>query len=144
MKRTMFTALLVLVAGTAAAQQVYRCGSNYSQQPCPGGTTVQVEDTRSQADAKRADAETKRQAKAADALEKERLQQEAKAAPANILPQGGTEAAQGKEAGSQKKAEAKDKAKGKARKPDYFTAVSPKKASEGTDKKKSAKSKQSS
>jgi hypothetical protein len=140
-KTTMLAALLVLAASGAGAQQVYRCGSTYSQQPCPGGATVQVEDPRTQAEVHRADAQTQRQAKAADAMEKARLQQEAKAAPANILPQGG-QVKKTQEAPSDRKADAKGQAK--AKKPDYFIAVSPKKASEGPDRKKTAKSKQSS
>ena len=143
MKKTTLIALLMLVAGSAGAQQVYRCGSNYSQQPCAGGTSVQVEDTRTQAEANRANVETKRQAKAADAMEKARLQQEAKSAPANILPQGAP-AASASEPGAEKKAEAKDKAKAKPKKPDHFTAVAPKKATDISDQKKSPKGKQSS
>jgi hypothetical protein len=135
--------------GAAAAQQVYRCGNEYSQQPCPGGKPVEVADPRTQAEAKRADAETARQSKAADAMEKARLQQEAKAAPANILPERAPVASEkpGKPAQAKEKGKAKgkeDKALGsRPKKPDYFTAVAPKKPGEAPERKKKPKDKQS-
>jgi apolipoprotein N-acyltransferase len=139
--------LAVCLHGAAAAQQVYRCGNQYSQQPCPGGKEVEVADPRSNSEAKRADAETARQAKAADAMEKTRLQQEAKAPAAVILPERAPAAkakpaqtAEGKEKDTGKE---KGKAQGnKPKKPDYFTAVSPKKPGDAPVKKK-ARDKQS-
>ena len=44
---------LFACAVPAAAQGVYRCGNTYSQQPCPGGKEVAVEDERSAAQIKR-------------------------------------------------------------------------------------------
>src|SRR5687768_7219061 len=41
MKRIVLAAL-ALAACSTGAQQVYRCGSSYSQQPCPGGTAVET------------------------------------------------------------------------------------------------------
>ena len=35
----------------AGAQPVYRCGSSYGQQPCPGGTPVAADDSRTPAEA---------------------------------------------------------------------------------------------
>ena len=141
MKTTMLAALIVLAAGAAGAQQVYRCGSAYSQQPCPGGATLQVEDTRSQADVQRANAETQRQAKAADAMEKSRLETEAKSAQAAKAPPARQSTAEAAARPADKKTGAKDKSK--VKKPEYFTAIAPKKPGEAVDKKKTSKSRQS-
>jgi hypothetical protein len=140
-KTKMLAVLLTLAAGAAGAQQVYRCGSSYSQQPCPGGATLQVDDRRTPAEVQRANAETQRQAKAADAMEKSRLQAEAKADQARQAPQVKQATAEAKARPADKKADAKDK--GKVKKPEIFTAVAPKKPGEGPDKKKSAKTGQS-
>lgn len=66
----------------AAAQNVYRCGDSYSQQPCLGGVMVPAEDARSAQQKAEAAAAARRDAKAAEALEKERLKQEAQPVPA--------------------------------------------------------------
>jgi len=143
------TLLAAGLHGAAAAQQVYRCGNQYSQQPCPGGKEIEAADPRTQSEVKRADAETARQAKAADAMEKARLQQEAKAAPANILPERAPAAKGTKSADAGDKSKAKGKGKddkaqgGKPKKPDYFTAVSPRKPGDAPDRKKKSKDKQS-
>jgi len=75
-----FVACLTLAASAQAP--VYRCGSSYSQQPCPGGSTVDVQDSRtpSQRQAHRASVQQER--RAGDSLEKDRLKQEAAAARA--------------------------------------------------------------
>lgn len=65
----------------AQAQPVYRCGDSYSQKPCPGGRAVNVEDPRSPAQREDARAAAQRDARTAQALEKERLKAEAAAAP---------------------------------------------------------------
>jgi len=71
-------ALLGLVA-TAQAQTIYKCGTTYSQTPCPGATELNVDDARDPARKQEVDAATRRDAKLAAALEKDRLQFEAKA-----------------------------------------------------------------
>ena len=71
----------------AGAQNVYKCGATYSQQPCPGGSSVAAGDNRSGEQKKQASAATQRDARLADEMEKDRLKREAQAAPANILPQ---------------------------------------------------------
>ena len=73
---------LVLIATCALstparAQKVYKCGSSYSQIPCPGGETLEPTDTRTasqQADALR---QQKQESREADRLEKARLKDEA-------------------------------------------------------------------
>lgn len=125
-------ALLALLAGTAGAQAVYRCGNQYSQQPCPDGRQVQVEDPRTAAEAKRADAETQRQAKAADAMEKARLQQEASVAKAPVRPAPAPEAP----TAGEPKGKAGHAKISKPKKPDYFTATSPRKPGDAPPKKK--------
>ncbi|MES2939955.1 MAG: hypothetical protein V4864_19920 [Pseudomonadota bacterium] len=86
---TIRIALLLLAAlgcGAASAQTVYRCGNSYSQKPCAGGTAVDAADPRSAAQAADTTAAAKRNAQAADALEKERLAQGRQAAPPVIVP----------------------------------------------------------
>lgn len=76
------TTVSLCVAALAAApalsaQTVYRCGNSYSDQPCPGGSTLGPGDTISEAQRERAKAATQRDRRTADSLEKERLAQEA-------------------------------------------------------------------
>ena len=143
--KSTFIALLLACGGLGAqAQAIYRCGNTYSQQPCADGTLVKVDDARSPGAAAAAGAETRRQAKAADAMEKARLHEEAKAAPASVMQT--TKAEPAPEPREKETAEAKKHAKKKtAKKPEYFTAVAPKKpgekAAKKTAKKKSAKEK---
>ena len=131
MKTAIFIAAS-LVAIAANAQQVYRCGNTYSQQPCDGGAVVKVDDARAPGAAAAQAAETKREQKAADAMEKSRLREEAKAAPASVMQHTKQEPPAGKKAQPEPKKDAKKQAK----KPDYFTAVTPKKPGEAPAKKK--------
>jgi hypothetical protein len=78
--------LAALGCGATAAQTVYRCGNSYSQKPCPGGAAVDAADPRSAAQAADTTAAAKRNAQAANALEKERLAQDQHAAPPVIVP----------------------------------------------------------
>lgn len=61
----------------ANPQNVYRCGSTYSQTPCPDGVPVDVQDARTAQQKAETDAATRRNANAADAMERARLQEEA-------------------------------------------------------------------
>jgi hypothetical protein len=82
------TALLPLLAGLAfsvlapqaLAQAVYRCGSTYSQTPCKGAVTLDVNDGRTAAQRHEAQKTIERNKLAAKALATERLQQEKKIA----------------------------------------------------------------
>jgi hypothetical protein len=132
-KITTAFALMLVAALPAAAQTVYRCGNTYSQQPCVGGTAVETPPPAPGAkeQAQRREA-TQRDAKAADAMEKARLKDEAKPAQVYVPP----EKAQVPST-EQKPAMAKPK------KPEYFTAVAPgtkpaKKKAQKTAKKASA------
>ena len=130
------------------AQPVYRCGDSYSNQPCPGGVVVPADDSRSAAQRAQTDAATKRDAQSAQAMEKERLKQEAVPAQATIP----ATASQPVAAEPEKiVARARTKPKGKVRagtrstavKPELFTAVEPKKSHEpaGPSGQKTAKTK---
>lgn len=63
----------------SAAQSIYRCGSNYSQTPCPDAVVVDAQDTRSKLQKTESDARVRRDATLADTMEKNRLQEEARA-----------------------------------------------------------------
>jgi hypothetical protein len=127
MHKKNFPVLIFLAAGAwlapAVAQSIYRCGDNYSQQPCPGGTVVQADDTRSASQRSQTSLAAERDAKAADAMEKARLKEEAKPAQAYIPPP------------------KQETAVGKLKKPAQFTAVAAKKPGDAQAKKKKAKPK---
>ena len=139
MKTTSIFIALLLACGAAGAQAqaIYRCGNTYSQQPCPDGTLVKVDDTRSPGAAAASTAETKRQAKAADAMEKARLSEEAKAAPASVMQT--TKAEPAAEPRVKDSQAGKKHAKKSTKKPEYFTAVAPKKPGEKAAKKTAKK-----
>lgn len=117
MKATVF-AIFLIAAGVAAeragAQNVYKCEGGYNQQPCPGGKALPVDDARSEAQKKQAGAAAVRDARLADAMEKERLKQEAKPVSSYVPPPQFAPAP-----------DAKPQATPKLRKPEVFTAVAP-------------------
>jgi hypothetical protein len=127
MKKSLLTAILVAATGAAGAQAVYRCGSSYGQQPCPGGSEVAVPAApRPAADVAQARAVAQADARRADALEKARLAQEKQAPKALVIgPQMAASAAAKPVAHAKKKG-----------KPEEFTAVQP-----GTVKPKKARKK---
>lgn len=127
--------LLACVAGwsiPAAGQTVWRCGDTYSQKPCPGGKAVEAEDARDAGQRAQTSSAARRDAKLADEMEKARLKEEAKAAPAYIPPPK-----------SEDPADQGDRTRSMAvaKKPAHFTAVSPKKPGEAKPAKKAAKAK---
>jgi alpha-D-ribose 1-methylphosphonate 5-triphosphate diphosphatase PhnM len=71
-----FIACCALSTG-AQSQNVYRCGDTYSQKPCADAVVIDVGDPRSPAQKAQADAETRRELAAANAMEKARLKEEA-------------------------------------------------------------------
>ncbi|NPC57656.1 hypothetical protein [Caenimonas soli] len=124
-KPSLFVLLAAAWLVPAAAQNIYRCGDSYSQQPCPGGTVVEAQDERSAAQRSQTTLAAQRDAKTADAMEKARLKEEAKPVQAYIPP-------------------AKDEAAaGKLKKLAHFKAAAPKKpgAAPGKLKKPKAKAK---
>jgi len=100
----------------ATAQNVYRCGSSYSQQPCPGGTAVPVDDMRSGAQQAQAVDAAARDARLGRRLERERLDEEARVAPA-VNATGAARVATG--------TASPRRTPGKLYKPEVFTAVVP-------------------
>src|SRR5215208_565266 len=118
MQRKLMIAVLCLAAigwiAPAAAQSIYRCGNSYSQQPCPGGTLVPADDSRSASQRSQTSLASERDAKAADAMEKARLKEEAK--PAQVL----TPPAKLEEVPQEDR---RTVVEGAAKKPAYFTAV---------------------
>jgi len=60
----------------AWAQNIYKCGNSYSQQPCTGGSMVDTADSRSSVQKQAADQASQRNAQAAAALEKARQQKD--------------------------------------------------------------------
>jgi hypothetical protein len=109
---------LTAASGAAGAQQVWRCGSSYSAQPCPGGTSVSAADPSSPGDAARATRAAQADARRAAELEKARLAQE-KAAPKAVV-MGPAQASEKPSSKSDKNGSAPKKGK-----LEQFTAVSP-------------------
>ncbi|MDE2617118.1 MAG: hypothetical protein KGL73_08860 [Burkholderiales bacterium] len=70
-------AALLLATQGLYAQTVYRCGSSYSQTPCPGGNTVDATDSRTPEQRKAHEAGVKQEKRAGDNLEKTRMKEEA-------------------------------------------------------------------
>jgi hypothetical protein len=68
-------AAMTLCTGLSA-QTVYRCGSSYSQTPCPGGSTVDTTDSRTPEQRKAHEASVTQEKRAGDTLEKNRLKEE--------------------------------------------------------------------
>ena len=130
--------LAVLLAGTtpgphAWGQTVYRCGSVYSQQPCPGAVAVDASDSRTPAQKAAADAASEQAAKAASKMEKDRLALEKTlASKLSRKPSKAGQAAKADSSGAANKTSAKQKKKA----PEYFTAaVAPEKKEKKADKK---------
>jgi len=76
---TLCALILLSLAFTAQPETIYKCGTTYSQTPCAGATELNVDDARDPARKQEADAATRRDAKLAAEMEKDRLQLEAKA-----------------------------------------------------------------
>jgi hypothetical protein len=120
-KPMLVAAALALAASWAGGQTVYRCGNSYSQQPCPGGTAVDVSDPRTRADAVRAGKATAADVKRADMLAKERAEEAKNAPKAIVIGPATSVAAKDKPA-----EDAKEKKKKKGAESEPFTAVAPK------------------
>ena len=81
-----FAAIAHIAATGHSTELVYKCANRYSQQPCPDGLAVDVDDPRSSADKKQAELRIRQDSKTAQTLEKERLQQEKKKPAKAALP----------------------------------------------------------
>lgn len=124
---------IILIASNAmmaraGTQETYKCGNSYSQTPCPGGQKVETDDTRSAEQKAQTRAAAGRDAKAASAMEKERIAKDSKAAPAYVAPVRETTPP----------TESKPVIT-KPKKPAYFTAVEPAKPKDPKEKPKSEK-----
>lgn len=75
----LFVFVFSTVALTAHAA-VYRCGTSYQDTPCAGGSTIQAEDPRSAQQQLEAARAVQNDAAMGDALQKQRIQQEAQQA----------------------------------------------------------------
>lgn len=114
MTRPRLLLILILLATVpwTRAEQIYRCGNSYSQQPCAGGTAIDADDKRSSEQRKAHDAAVRRERQEADRLEKERIKTEAAAlrAARDAQPKGtGHEATKPPAAGTKPKARQKKK-----------------------------------
>jgi hypothetical protein len=71
---------LFAVSTGLQAQNIYKCGNRYSQTPCPGASTLNLDDARDAAQRQQSEAATRRDAGLAAALVKDRVAQEKMAA----------------------------------------------------------------
>lgn len=113
----------------APAQVVYRCGDSYSQQPCAGGKAIEAGPPPTADERRQSAAATQRDARLADRLEKDRLQQEAQPAQLYIPPPSPDAAAEPHKWPEQKA----------TRKLDVFTASAPASKPPAEKKKKKKK-----
>jgi hypothetical protein len=128
-KTLVLATLLAAAAPWAGAQQVWRCGNSYSQQPCPGATAVAADDKRTPSEAAAGQRTAQDDLKRAEALQKMRLEQERNAPKAVVIASSPQAAAS---------APGKPSAK-KGKRDDVFTAVSPKHPGEKARKHKKKK-----
>jgi protein subunit release factor A len=82
MKLVAAALLLCFAAGGAQAQEVYRCGSAYSQTPCPQGRLVEADDSRSEAQRAEAARVAASERRLANEMRRDRLAEEAALKPA--------------------------------------------------------------
>lgn len=71
-----FLISIFVVSTGLQAQNIYKCGNSYSQTPCPGASTLTLDDARDAAQKQQSDAATRRDRRLAAALEKDRIAQE--------------------------------------------------------------------
>jgi hypothetical protein len=111
------TLLIAAIAGSTGvlAQNAYRCGSSYSQIPCPDGVPIEAKDARSKAQATQNKQVTQRDASAAKALEHSRLKNEALTSRPPV-------ASKKQEPTHSKTAQTKSQTK-KKKEPEYFSAL---------------------
>jgi len=77
--RNIFASLFIVITAistAAGAEKIYKCGTSYSQTPCADGKVLSIEDAPDAQQKKVVDANTRRDAKLAKDMEKERLAQE--------------------------------------------------------------------
>jgi hypothetical protein len=123
MQKPTLLALLVfaslLLSTVHAATRVYKCGTTYSQFPCPGGETIKADDIRSRTQKTQSDRAIASDKKIADTMAKNRLKQEKRDIAANT-PRAVAQASQ-----SKSKETTVQSRKRKTSKPDWFIAQVP-------------------
>ena len=124
MKATLIAALLL--ATCAASAQVWRCGNEYSNKPCPGGRSVDTEDTRTPEQARQSASKAQYETRVGNQMEKERIAKEKGVAGPTAIVTGQKEAAAPapREAASGPKSAGRKK--GGKKQPEHFTATAPK------------------
>ena len=80
---TTFLLALLALSTQATAQKIYKCGTTYSQQACSDGVTLPPVSAPEVGQKTATDQATRRDALAADRMEKSRIQQEKKDLAAN-------------------------------------------------------------
>lgn len=134
---TFLIALCSAYTGASAAE-VYKCGNNYSQSPCPDAVRLDVQDARTPAQKAESEANVRREAATANAMERARLKEEARQRAVNAKK----DAKQGKKASTKphtaasapatdpastasSKSKRKKGANKKKKDPEFFTASVP-------------------
>ncbi|MEQ1683275.1 MAG: hypothetical protein ABL916_06475 [Burkholderiaceae bacterium] len=82
MKLAAVALMFCFAASPALAQEIYRCGSAYSQTPCPQGRLVEADDSRSEAQRAEASRVATRERQLATEMRRDRLAEEAAFKPA--------------------------------------------------------------
>jgi hypothetical protein len=117
--RNIIIASLLAAAASAGAQQVWRCGNDYGTQSCAGGSVVKMAEPPTAAEAARAGAAARADARRAEAMEQARLQREKQAPGAVVIGPAQPPAAAASATPAAKKA-----GPGK-KQPQHLTAVAP-------------------
>jgi hypothetical protein len=126
----------------AGAQTVYRCGTSYSQSPCPAGVAIAVDDPRTAQQKQETEAAVRRDAKTADSMEKSRLKQEAMDRPAQLAAARAAQKALAQKPEKPPAAKKQAKKKEKDPEPEVFTQGKKKEvAGKGTRRGKSTRKK---
>ncbi|HSN34226.1 MAG TPA: hypothetical protein VLU41_16170 [Ideonella sp.] len=129
----MRAAAVIALAGLIAAapceaagpSQVYRCGQTYQQTPCSEGRAVEVDDARSEAQRRDAQATARDQARLGGALERERLTRQKATPPTAAVGIGGRPVADAASAAKKTPRHGKKKAKAADSKNEDFVAIEP-------------------
>ena len=118
----------VTLALPLQAQPIYRCANSYSQTPCPGSVTLDVQDSRSPAQKAQSEAATIQAVRLANEMEKERLKGALVAGKNAKAPTASTTSAQAKGAA------VKQRSKQKNTQPGPFVAFAPAQEKPGAKK----------
>lgn len=123
MQKPTLLALLVFaslpLSTVQAATRVYKCGTTYSQFPCPGGETIKADDIRSRAQKTQSDRAIASDRKIAETMAKNLLKQEKRDIAANT-PRAVAQANQAKPTKTTVQSR-----KRSTKKPDWFIAQVP-------------------